>query len=283
MFEIYYNIPCFREFKMADDSSSRGAKRKMADTLSDPPSKSRVTLLGSSLLLLQIPADTDTSIPVWEALRSQQVDTTWTVKPYSISVHFTPATSKQGKRTTSGKSPANVAETSALSSVILQPQTVAQQHSTFQNTPCVLLTFNGNGTQMVPCSPVQPQAVAPKSATPVIIYTLAQSAHLPSTPIKNATQTPTTGPAKMQASSKTPAPSPFHTKNSSDVQICDNFLLNMCYAGKRCKMHHTPFPFHWQLWCGANYQWVDFSPRSQVLLERMYCNVSYDVVCIKDG
>lgn len=278
---------------MAEVSSTRGSKRKMADNLSDPPSKSRVTLLGSSLLFLEIPADTDTSIPVWEALRSQQVEVTWTIKPYSISVHVTPATSKRGKLATSGKSEstANVAETSALSSVILQPQMVTlpitQQHGTFQNTPCVFLTFTGNGAQIVPCPPFQPQAVAPKSAASVIIslpliYTQAQPAHLPSTPTKNAIQTPKTSPAKMQAPSKTPVPSPFHTKNSSDVQICDNFLLNMCYAREKCKMHHTPYPFHWQLWCVTTHQWVNISPRSQVLLERMYCNVSHEVVCIRD-
>lgn len=284
---------------MADVSSTRGAKRKMAASISDPPSKSfKVTLLSSSLLLLEIPADTNTYLPVWEAMRSQQVDVTWTVKPYSISVHLTPATSKQGKTTTSGKSEsaANVAQTSALPSIVLQPQRVTkpitQQHGTFQNTSCVMLTFPENSTQLMSCPPAQPQTIAPKSATSLIvslplILTQAQPVYQPSTPTKSGVlptiQTKTTTPTKMQAPSKTPVPSPFHTKNSSEVQICDNFLLNMCYAGEKCKKHHTPYPFHWQLWCVTTHQWVDISHRSQVLLERIYCDVSHEVICIKDG
>lgn len=252
---------------MAEVSSTRGARRKMADNSADPP----------SLLLLKIPADTDTSVPVWEALRSQQVDVTWTFKPYIISVHVTPATAKQGKCATSRKSPADAAETSALSSIILQPQivtqSVTQQCGSSQNTPCVRLTVTGSGTQIIQWSPVQPQAAAPKSVTPVtvslpLICTQSQPARLPSTPTKNA---------------MTQTLSPFHTKNSPDVQICDNFLLNMCYKGEKCQMHHTPHPFHWQLRSLTRHQWVSISPRSQVLLERTYCNINIEVVCIKDG
>ncbi|GAA6221073.1 TCDD-inducible poly [ADP-ribose] polymerase-like [Lates japonicus] len=283
---------------MADVSLSRGAKRKMASVLEPPSKSSKVTLLSPSLLLLEIPADTNTSLPVWEALKSQHVDIAWTVNPYSISVHLTPVTSKQGKGATSSKreSTSNVGQASALSPV-LQPQMfiqpIIQQRDASQNT-CVLLTFFQNGAQSLPCPPDQPQNIPPdhKPTASVIaslplVITHLQPASQPSTsPEKGcppSIQTPTTTPTKLRPPSKAPVPSPFHTKSSSDVQICDSFLLNMCRAGKRCKMHHTPYPFYWQLWCVAAHSWVDFSPGSQVLLERNYCDVNQEVVCIKDG
>ncbi|XP_026219305.1 protein mono-ADP-ribosyltransferase TIPARP-like isoform X2 [Anabas testudineus] len=255
---------------MAHDSSTRGAKRKMAASFPDPSSRSfKVSLLSSSLLLLEIPPGTNTSLPVWDAIRSQQVDISWTVEPYSISVHFTPVTSTQGKSTTSGES-TSVAETSALPSVILNPQIqpTTQGNGTSPNTSCVLISLPKNSTQFLLCPPRQPQATPPKSGT--VMPTQAQPAHQLSIP-------------KMQALSKTPVPSPFHTKNSSEVRICDRFLLNMCQEGDKCKMHHTPFPFHWQLWCVTTHQWVSISTHSQVLLERIYCDVSHDVVHINDG
>ncbi|XP_040886090.1 protein mono-ADP-ribosyltransferase TIPARP-like [Toxotes jaculatrix] len=274
---------------MSDVSSRRGTKRKMAASVSESPSKSsRVTFLSPSLLLLEIPADTNTSLPVWEAMRSQHVDIAWTVNPYSVSVHLTPMTSKQEKGTTS-----SVAQTSVLSSSILQPQmviqSITQQDGASQGTSCVLLTFSQNGAQ----SP-QPQEIPPnpKPATSIIvslplIITQPQLACLPSTTTKKGVlptiQTPTTTPTKIQVPSKTPVPSPFHTRSSSNIQICDSFLLSMCHAGKNCKMHHTPYPFHWQLWCVTTHQWIDFSLRSQVLLERLYCDINQEVIFIKDG
>lgn len=264
-----FSLTC-RKLKMAHDSSTRGAKRKMAASFPDPSSRSfKVSLLSSSLLLLEIPPGTNTSLPVWDAIRSQQVDISWTVEPYSISVHFTPVTSTQGKSTTSGES-TSVAETSALPSVILNPQIqpTTQGNGTSPNTSCVLISLPKNSTQFLLCPPRQPQATPPKSGT--VMRTQAQPAHQLSIP-------------KMQALSKTPVPSPFHTKNSSEVRICDRFLLNMCQEGDKCKMHHTPFPFHWQLWCVTTHQWVSISTHSQVLLERIYCDVSHDVVHINDG
>lgn len=280
-------------------SSPRRTKRKMAGNalVLEPPSKSpKVALLSPSFLLLEIPADTNTSLPVWEAMRSQQLDIAWTVNPYSISVHLTPVTSKQAATSTASESTSSVAQTSAPSPSILQPQMViqpiSQQHGASQNTSCVLLTFCQNSAQSV--APGQPQII-PLNPTPAasLIVSLPfliaqpQPAPQPSTPTKKgvlpAIQNPTATPTKLQAPSKVPVPSPFHTKSTSDVQICDNFLLSLCRAGKKCKMHHTPYPFHWQLWSVITHQWIDFPPRSQVLLERIYGDVNQEVVFIKDG
>uniref|UniRef100_A0A8C8MMA0 Poly [ADP-ribose] polymerase n=1 Tax=Oncorhynchus tshawytscha TaxID=74940 RepID=A0A8C8MMA0_ONCTS len=34
-------------------------------------------------------------------------------------------------------------------------------------------------------------------------------------------------------------------------------------TGSNCKQHHTPYPFHWQLWGINSHPWVDFTPRAQ--------------------
>ncbi|XP_051249109.1 protein mono-ADP-ribosyltransferase TIPARP-like [Dicentrarchus labrax] len=279
-------------------------KRKLARNVSiieTPPKSPNVTLLNQSLLLLEIPADTNTSLPVWEAIRSQQVGIVWTVNPYSISVHLTPLTSKQDNTTTSSQSEGmpSVAQTSAPSTSIPQPQvviqSVSQQHGSPQNTSCVLLTFSQNSPHPLPSPPGKPRNIPPnpvQAATSLIIsfpliINQPQHAPQPSTPTQErvppAIQTPTATPTKLQSPSKVPVPSPFHTKCTSDVEICDNFLLGLCRAGKRCKMHHTPYPFYWQLWCVITHQWVSIPLHSQVLLERLYSNVNQEVVCLKDG
>ncbi|KAM9334659.1 protein mono-ADP-ribosyltransferase TIPARP-like [Symphorus nematophorus] len=275
-------------------SSSRGAKRKLANNVVvfQPPSKSnKVTLLSPSLLLLEIPADTNTSLPVWEAMRSQQLDITWTVNPYSISIHLTPATSKQGKTTTPSKSESKTseAETSAPpSSSTLQPQmlvqSISQQLGAPQSTSSVLLTFSQSSPQSPQKIPSNPTPATPLIVSLPLIITQPPHAAQPSIPpSKGAIQTPTTSHAKQEPPSKVPVPSPFHTKSSCDVPICDDFLLGGCPAGKKCKMHHTPYPFHWQLWCVITHQWIDIQPRSQVILERLYSNVNQEVVTVKDG
>ncbi|XP_045927688.1 protein mono-ADP-ribosyltransferase TIPARP-like [Micropterus dolomieu] len=274
-------------------SSTRAKKRKSEKDILESQSKSsKVTLLSPSLLLLEIPADTNTSLPVWDALRSQHLNIAWTFNPYSMTIHLTPVTSKQSTTTTSSKSesPSSVAQTSAPSSSMLQPQmviqSIAQLYGASQNTSCVVLNFSQNSTQSLPSPPNPNPATSLICPLPLII-TQPQPACLPSTPTKKevppAIQTPTATPTKLQAPSKVPVLSPFHTKSSADIQICDNFLLNMCHAGKKCKMHHTPYPFHWQLWSVITHQWIDIAPHSQVLLERIYSDVTQEVIYLKDG
>ncbi|XP_070710334.1 protein mono-ADP-ribosyltransferase TIPARP-like [Pempheris klunzingeri] len=276
---------------MSKVSSTRGTKRKLDNVLfSEQRSNfSKVTLLSPSLLLLEIPADTNTSLPVWEAIRSQQLDIAWTVHPYSVSVRLTPVSPKQGMTPTSCRreSTSSVVQIPAPSSGLQQPQvviqSVTQQHGASQNASCLLLTFSPNETQPRPSPNPSTSLIVP---LPVII-TQPQPALQCSTPTKNellpTIQTPTATLNKPPPPSIAPDPSPFHTKSSSDTRICDKFLLGWCRAVKKCKMHHTPHPFHWQLRCMMTHQWVDIPPRSQVLLERIYCDVSQDNICIKDG
>ncbi|XP_034382730.1 protein mono-ADP-ribosyltransferase TIPARP-like [Cyclopterus lumpus] len=270
---------------MPSASSRHPKKRKTDDVVVlQPPSKApKVRFLSPSLFLLEIPADANTSLPVWDAMRSQQVDIAWTVNPYFIGVHFTPRTSKQGRRTTSTQTSG-----SAPRSGVLQPrmliQAVPQQHGASQSS-CVLLTLPQSGTQLLPGQPAKAPANLPPAVSFIVPLPVIITQHQPSTPTKKCLQaairTPTATTTKPQAPPRGPVPTPFHTKSSSDIQICDNFLLGLCHAGRTCKKHHTPYPFYWQLWDSR--QWIDVPPRSQVLLERSYCNVKRDTVGIKDG
>ncbi|XP_041636996.1 protein mono-ADP-ribosyltransferase TIPARP-like [Cheilinus undulatus] len=274
-----------RGSKMPYVSSSRGVKRKVEkDALPSETRSSKVTFLSPSLLLLEIPPDTNTSLPVWEAMRSQHADVAWTVNPYSVSVHLTPQTSTQGS---SSESKSSETPSSSLVQTQMVIQSVGQQHTASQNNSCVLLTFPQTSTLSG-----QPQTIPPTQNTSVVIslpVIISQPPPLsqPSTPTKTKTQqaihTPTTTPTKPKAPSGVPVPSPFHTKSCSDILICDNFLLNLCHAGKKCKMHHTPYPFHWQLWAVSTHQWVDLPAHSQVLIERIYCDVNQESVLLKDG
>lgn len=291
---------------MATVSSSSGKKRKQDSiATSDPPAKSsRVTLLSPShLLQLEIPAVTNTSLPVWDAARSQQVDTTWTINPYCINVHLTPAvpsepvaSSSSGKGNRRSKRKCNVAQTPTPTYNILQPQTImqtlAQQQGPPQNTSYVLLTNPQSSTPLLASSQQKILVNAPLAdsinvSLPVIIAQLqpALQAGVPAKkPAFPTIQTLMVTPVKPKpnAPPKVLSSFSFHTRTSA-VQICDEFLLNVCRAGQNCELHHTPYPFHWQLWCVTSQQWVDFPPHSQVLLERMYSNVNQNSICIKDG
>ncbi|KAK0131099.1 hypothetical protein N1851_034219 [Merluccius polli] len=37
-----------------------------------------------------IPADADTRLPVWDAMRAQRADLTWAIHPYGIHICFSP-------------------------------------------------------------------------------------------------------------------------------------------------------------------------------------------------
>lgn len=243
---------------------SRKMKRKSsADDLAPEPlcTSSKASYL-TSHLLLQIPADTNTSLPVWEAVRSQQVGVAWTVNPYSITVNLSPLTSKPPKASSRGSS------TSAAPQPPVDLQSLSQQQ-------CILLAFSHNPSesQSSPC-PVPTvnliQADSPTVSLPLVLAEL-QPALEPGPPV---------GP---QQPPEPPEPCAFHTSSYAGVYICNDFLFGVCPAGTQCELHHTPYPFHWQLWCRRSRLWVDISPGSQVVLERIYCNVNRMFVDIKDG
>uniref|UniRef100_A0AAQ5ZP14 Poly [ADP-ribose] polymerase n=1 Tax=Amphiprion ocellaris TaxID=80972 RepID=A0AAQ5ZP14_AMPOC len=269
---------------MADLSCSSGMKRKLPEGIlaEEPsPASSKVTLLGQSFLLLEIPADTNTTLPVWEALRARQVVITWTANPYSISVRLTPMTSEQGEASTSSRneSASSLTQSSGLYTSI---QYVPQQHY-------VMLAISEN-VQLLQCPPVHHQRISapPDPATSLIVLPPVDvTPPQPSTPTKNkvppAILTPAGTPTQLQTPSKVSGPLLFHTKTTADVLICDSFLLGVCHAGEGCTMHHTRYPFHWQLHSVITQRWVDVSPRSQVALERIYCNINAENVFLKEG
>ncbi|KAJ8381818.1 hypothetical protein SKAU_G00025960 [Synaphobranchus kaupii] len=75
-------------------------KRKIEAVFPDQESSCRqvpVSLLSSTELLLQIPPNTNTSLPVWECLSSAQAEVLWSVTPYSITVQITPLTTQKAQ------------------------------------------------------------------------------------------------------------------------------------------------------------------------------------------
>ncbi|XP_024860753.1 protein mono-ADP-ribosyltransferase TIPARP [Kryptolebias marmoratus] len=255
-------------FKMAGILSGKGTKRKFATQPVAPELESRpsrVTMLSSSLLRFEIPADINTSLPVWDAVRSQKVVVAWTVDPYSISVHLTPEAPRQRNAAAArkGKSTPGVAQTSRA--------TVTQQHGSSQSAPCVLLTFSQS-----------PFAVSSAAVPLPLIITYPQRV-LPDVAPPSATQLSASAPGELQAEAEAAEPLPFHTRSSPDVYICDDFLLGACGAGAACELHHTPYPFHWQLWSTSAHRWEDLPPRAQALLERIYCDADQENVYLKDG
>ncbi|KAM6895748.1 protein mono-ADP-ribosyltransferase TIPARP-like [Xenentodon cancila] len=286
---------------MVDVSCTRGMKRRLAAKAetAEPPSKSSKAMQTSSLLLLEVAADTSTSFPVWDAIRSKQVDATWSISPYSISVHLTPGAATQESSTTSSNrgSAANVAQRSVVSCSIcgilqsqIQNQAASQDASqaVSQDASCVLLSFS-QGTQPLPCScllhmtPPDPTSAASLMVSLPLAILQPQPGVTTSMEIPSTTLSSISPSSKLQTRSQAPTPSGYRTKSSSSVHICDNFLLGTCNSGIRCRMHHTPYPFHWQLWSVTAHQWVDLPLRSQVLLERIYCDPDKEFVYLKDG
>ncbi|XP_047431891.1 protein mono-ADP-ribosyltransferase TIPARP-like [Mugil cephalus] len=259
-------------------SCNRGVKRKASVRVLavEPPSKSsKVIMLGQSLLLLEVPAETNVSLPVWEAMRSKRVDVTWTATPYSIGVAFTPSTAQRGQSAAFGPDEST-------------PPSPAVQSSPAQKRSRVLLTFS-KSTQTPPCPARRPQNPPPlpnPSTSLIVSLPLLISRPQPvATPAKTEPQpvaeAPSTSACSLCAQSN--APLLFHTRPSFNIPICDRFLLDTCHAGRKCKMHHTPYPFHWQLWSNVTHQWVDVPRRSQVTLERNYCDVNQETIHLKDG
>ncbi|XP_020346438.1 protein mono-ADP-ribosyltransferase TIPARP isoform X2 [Oncorhynchus kisutch] len=256
---------------------------------------------------MEVPSDTNTSLPVWDAMHSQQVDVVWTVTPYSINVRFTPLPSKSGQTTSASNtlicSPGKSSSTtriiqlssgpsSALSQTQMIIQPLPQQMTPTKIPPSVLLTFPQSTLFPQPgaitISPHKPQNMTPgpvKTTSLIlplpVIITQPQPVHQPTTPAQTQAQAASTN--QPPGPSKTAASLTFHTNTSGDIQICDHFLTYFCRTGSNCKQHHTPYPFHWQLWCINSHQWVDFTPRTQVNLERAYCNVNREEIGVKEG
>ncbi|XP_064199031.1 protein mono-ADP-ribosyltransferase TIPARP-like [Anguilla rostrata] len=105
-------------------------KRKIEAQSPDQENSCRqvpVRLLSSTELLLQIPPNTNTSLPVWECVNATQAGVQWSETPYSITIQITPLTTQKAR---SNDQPVN------------QPQPPCQ----FKHVPlpvCLLPTLSG--------------------------------------------------------------------------------------------------------------------------------------------
>lgn len=287
----------------SSSSSNSGKKRKQDSvTTSEPPAKpSSVNVLNTlQLLQLEIPSVTNTNLPVWEAVRCRNADTTWTINPYCINVHLTPTVASASSAATSSskgcrrsKRKCNVEPKPEPTYNIMPPtivQTLTQQQGPPQNPSYVLLTNPQSSTPLPANSQQKMLGNVPVTdpinvSLPVVIAQLqpAVQAGVPAKkPALPTVQKLMVEPVNPKAPSEVLSSCAFHTR-TSDVLICDEFLLNLCSAGQNCELHHTPYPYHWQLWCVTDQKWVDFPPHSQVLMERIYSNVNQSTICIKDG
>ncbi|KAG9328197.1 hypothetical protein JZ751_015888, partial [Albula glossodonta] len=74
----------------------------------------------------------------------------------------------------------------------------------------------------------------------------------------------------------------YYCQSSDDILICDRFLTGRCRLKLTCRLHHTPYPFHWQLRCSDTHQWVSVSPSAQVTLEKLYCDPDQETIWLYD-
>ncbi|CAL8242168.1 unnamed protein product [Merluccius merluccius] len=228
------------------------AKRPKEESGGEPQAK-------FSHLLLEIPADADTRLPVWDAMRAQQADLTWAIHPYGIHICFSPLLCDPARPATQSSS------SEASQNQMVQP--VFPQSSLVQTTtnppPCSspsLFTFLS-----VFGHPPPDQTSPPASAPPPITAA--------------ATATTATNPTTAMSAA---LPKRFHTRSLSELSICDRFLLGACQAGAGCRRHHTEYPFHWQLRSAAELLWLDLRSVAQARLERFYCDVTQGSISMKD-
>ncbi|XP_074832065.1 protein mono-ADP-ribosyltransferase TIPARP-like [Carettochelys insculpta] len=75
---------------------------------------------------------------------------------------------------------------------------------------------------------------------------------------------------------------PFHVHQADGIRICDGFLLGHCPHRELCPLHHTRYPFHWQLRHGGQAAWRSLSDSSQRHLEKLYSNAQTSLVRFSD-
>ncbi|KAG6937373.1 TCDD-inducible poly(ADP-ribose) polymerase [Chelydra serpentina] len=77
----------------------------------------------------------------------------------------------------------------------------------------------------------------------------------------------------------------FHIHQANGIRICDRFLLGLCKEGERCQLHHTRYPYHWQVMRKKKGVWQSVNESAQQHLEKLYSNVNDSLVTLveKDG
>lgn len=72
----------------------------------------------------------------------------------------------------------------------------------------------------------------------------------------------------------------FHIHQANGIRICDHFLLGLCQEGDRCQLHHTRYPYHWQVMRKKKGVWQSVSESAQQHLEKLYSNVNNSLVTL---
>nr|XP_032649059.1 protein mono-ADP-ribosyltransferase TIPARP-like [Chelonoidis abingdonii] len=75
---------------------------------------------------------------------------------------------------------------------------------------------------------------------------------------------------------------PFHVHQEDGIWICDGFLLGLCPQKENCPLHHTRYPFHWQIMGSRRVAWQSLSDSSQRHLEKLYSDAKNGLVRFLD-
>ncbi|XP_065279331.1 protein mono-ADP-ribosyltransferase TIPARP-like [Emys orbicularis] len=72
----------------------------------------------------------------------------------------------------------------------------------------------------------------------------------------------------------------FHIHQANGIRICDRFLLGLCKEVERCQLHHTCYPYHWQVMRKKKGVWQSMNESAQQHLEKLYSNVNDSLVTL---
>ncbi|XP_075756471.1 protein mono-ADP-ribosyltransferase TIPARP-like isoform X2 [Pelodiscus sinensis] len=77
----------------------------------------------------------------------------------------------------------------------------------------------------------------------------------------------------------------FHIHPRDGIKICDHFLLGHCTQRESCPLHHTRYPYHWQIRQRDSKAWQSVSESAQRHLEKLYCDTGKEQIKFvdKDG
>ncbi|XP_032235567.2 uncharacterized protein LOC5510464 [Nematostella vectensis] len=73
----------------------------------------------------------------------------------------------------------------------------------------------------------------------------------------------------------------INIKFNSQAHICAAFIKGDCTHGHHCDNHHCPLAYHWQFRAPLE-GWKSLSAHDNDILEKLYCDVSNDVVTTSD-
>ncbi|CAM2097742.1 unnamed protein product [Caretta caretta] len=119
----------------------------------------------------------------------------------------------------------------------------------------------------------------PKSASSLASVSASENSHPHSSspvPIKRRCSSKVAGSCNQGEFPKRPASETeiqFHTHQREGIQICDHFLLGNCPHGSICELHHTRYPYHWQIKWKDSQVWQSVNDSAQRHLEKLYSDI----------